>query len=99
MLKYYMAPCLWVEDLAQALEVQYGTEFMNEIEENGGLRIFLFRDCFMNDVCCMYSISELEVYEGLYWQDETRIRLENCIKTFLQDIFPNCDYVVIDVMW
>ena len=41
----------------------------------------------------------MEEYEGHFWQDESHIRLENCIKTFLCDMFPDCDYVVVDVTW
>ena len=45
------------------------------------------------------KLDEMEEYEGHSWQDEAHIRLENCIKTFLRDMFPNYDYVVVDVMW
>lgn len=95
-MKYKILPHFWIEDLEQALEAQYGTEF---IEEVGDLRNFLFNDYFSNDASYQYRINELEEYEGKPWQNETRIRLENCIKTFLIDIFPGYEMVVIDVTW
>lgn len=95
-MKYKMAPSFWVGDLEEALTIQYGKEFMNEV---GYLRNFLFGDNYMNDVYVKYWIDEIEEYTGEEWEDEKQIRLENCIKTFLKDIFPDHDYVLIDVMW
>lgn len=95
-MKYRIVPSCWVGDLSDALELQYGEEFMNEV---GELRQFLFYDSYMNDVYVSYCFSELEEYEGKSWQNEKRIRLENCIKTFLQDMFPDYDTILIDVMW
>ena len=94
--KHEILPSLWVGDLKDALALQYGDDF---IEEVGELRQFLFDDRFMNDVYVSYCLSELEEYTGASWQDEEHIRLENCIKTFLQDVFPDYETVLIDVMW
>lgn len=95
-MKYEMMPAFWVEDLKEALIVQYGEEFMDEV---GDLRNFLFDDNYMNDVFVKYWFGEIEEYTGKAWQDEKQIRLENCIKAFLKDLFPDHDYVLIDVMW
>lgn len=95
-MEYKMMPAFWVEDLEEALIAQYGREFMNEV---GDLRNFLFDDDYMNDVYVKYWFDEIEEYTGEVWQDEDHIRLENCIKAFLKDIFPNHDSVLIDVMW
>lgn len=95
-MKYEMMPAFWVEDFEEALIAQYGREFMDEV---GDLRNFLFDDDYMNDVYVKYWFDEIEEYTGEVWQDEEHIRLENCIKTFLKDLFPDHDYVLIDVMW
>lgn len=95
-MEYKMMPAFWVEDLKEALTIQYGREFMDEV---GDLRNFLFDTNYMNDVYVEYGFDEIEEYTGEEWQDENHIRLENCIKTFLKDIFPNHDSVLIDVMW
>ena len=95
-MEYKMMPAFWVEDLKEALTIQYGREFMDEV---GDLRNFLFDTNYMNDVYVEYGFDEIEEYTGEEWQDENHIRLENCIKTFLKDIFPDHDYVLIDVMW
>ena len=98
-MKYKTVPCFWVGDLENALEAQYGSEFIQEIlTKFGDLRHLMFDDYYMNDVCCKYYIYEIEEYEDQSWQDEAHIRLENCIKIFLRDMFPNCDYVIVDVM-
>ena len=82
------------------MKPQYGPEFIQEIRsKHNGIRRLMFDDFYMNDVCCKYYIDEMEEYEGHSWQNEDYIRLENCIKTFLRDMFPDCDYVVVDVMW
>ena len=99
-MKNTTVPCFWVGDLENALEAQYGPEFIQEIRaKHNGIRRLMFDDFYMNDVCCKYYIDEMEEYEGHSWQDETHIRLENCIKTFLRDMFPGYDYVVVDLMW
>ena len=99
-MKYTIVPCFWVGDLETALEAQYGSEFIQEIRATyGDLRRLMFDDFYMNDVCCKYYIDEMEEYEGHSWQDETLIRLENCVKTFLRDLFPNFNCVIVDVMW
>lgn len=99
-MKYKTVPCFWVGDLEKALEAQYGPEFIQEIRaKHNGIRRLMFDDFYMNDVCCKYYIDEMEEYEDYSWQDEAHIRLENCIKTFLRDMFPDYDYVVVDVMW
>ena len=95
-MKHSLAPYFWVGDLENALILQFGQEFMDEV---GHLRSFLFDTNYMNDVSIKYYIDELEEFEGFEWQDEQHIRLENCIKTFLRDMFPGHDYVLVDVMW
>ena len=99
-MKHTTVPYFWIGDLENALEVQYGSEFIREINTKyDDIRGLMFGDSFMNDVCCKYYIDEIVEYEGIPWQNEARIRLENCIKTFLRDMFPGLDYVIVDVMW
>ena len=99
-MKYKMMPVIWVGDLEEALKAQYGEEFIKEIrQDHNGIRRLMFDEFFMNDVCCQYSFDELEEYTGDTWQNEAHIRLENCIKTFLQDTFPGHTSIIVDVMW
>ena len=100
-MKYTTVPCFWVEDLEVALEAHYGPKFMQEINDNhNDIRKLMFGENFMNDVCCKYYIDELEHYEGCHsLKEETSIHMNNCIRTFLRYMFPNFDYVIVDVMW
>ena len=86
--------------MENALKSQYGPEFIQEIHiKYDDIRCLMFDDFYTNDVCYKYHIDEMEEYNGYSWQDEAHIRLENCIKTFLRDIFPNFDYVAINIIW
>ena len=99
-MKHKIMPVIWVGDLEDALMAQYGEEFIKEIRrDHNGIRQLMFDNFYMNDVCCQYSFDELEEYTGDTWQDEAHIRLENCIKIFLQDKFPDYNCVIVDVMW
>ena len=74
-MKYTTVPCFWVGDLENALEAQYGPEFIQEIRaKHNGIRRLMFDDFYMNDVCCKYYIDEMEEYEGHSWQNEAHIR-------------------------
>ena len=96
-MKAKMIPMIEAGELEEALCLQYGEGFMEDIDDN--ISSFLFDTEYMNDVCKKYYFDEIEEYTGKPWQDEKRIRIENCIKTFLQDIFPGMDCVLIDVSW
>ena len=96
-MKHEIMPVITASDLEEALRLQYGEEFMEDIEDN--VSSFLFDTDYINDVCKKYSFDKLEEYTGGFWQNETRIRVENCIKTFLQDTFPGYERVIIDVSW
>lgn len=91
-MKYNILPAIEIGALEEALTIQYGEGFND-------LRQFMFDDCYMNDVYCAFWFDDLEEYEGKYWQNEENIRKMNCIKTFLQDTFPNYTKVLIDVSW
>ena len=91
-MKHDIVPCVWIGDLEQALELQYGSEFIEEIKnEYNSLRDFMF-DFYMNDLCCKYYISD-DVVNDLCQTNEY------CIKTFLRDTFPGYDYIIVDVFW
>ncbi len=92
-MKYEICPVVNVYDLEKALNLQYGEGFCDELSS------MLFGDDYYNDSYKAYSFDELETYEGENWQDEDHIRFENCVKTYLQDIFPNYSKVLIDVSW
>lgn len=94
-MKYTLLPMIEIDELESALEIQYGEDFIAEIQsEFGSLRQLLFDDRYMNDVCLKYSF-------GTFSKGETiQDRLENCVKAFLMDATPD-DYVsvIIDVSW
>ena len=91
-MKYNILPVIEIGALEEALTIQYGEGFND-------LRQLMFGDCYMNDVYCAFWFDNLEEYEGKYWQNEEDIRKMNCIKTFLQDTFPNYNRVLVDVSW
>lgn len=95
LLPFLVLPVLGIDELEDALKIQYGEDFIAEIQsECGSLRQLLFDDCYTNDVCIKYSFRTLSKGETI--QD----RLENCIKTFLIDIIPEAyPQVIIDITW
>ena len=99
-MKYKMMPVIWVEDLHEALIAQYGPDFLNR---NDNLRNILFDDQYCNDVAKELNIYDIEKWDDSYltyeWFDERQWRIRNCVLAFLQDLFPNQEYVMIDVTW
>lgn len=97
-MKYTMMPVIWVGDLEEALKLQYGPDFLTW-EDN--LRNILFGDSYCNDVSKQLNILDTEEWDDSYaeFADERHMRIANCAKTFLQDLFPGQEYVMIDVMW
>lgn len=96
-MKSEMCLVIKASDLEEALCLQYGEGFMNDIDFN--ISSFLFDTEYMNDVYKVYYFDTLEEYTGKPWQDETHIRIKNCINAFLQDTFPGYNKVLIDVSW
>ena len=77
-----------IYDLEKALVLQYGSE------EFSDLRNILFGDYYINDSYMSYC------FDGGYDEtDNENAHILNCINTFLQDIFPDEDTVLIDVSW
>ena len=98
-MKYKMMPVIWVGDLKEAIEAQYGIHF--EWDEN--LRNILFDDDYCNDCAKQLNIFDVEEYDPAFesypWFNERNFRIKNLVKTYLQDVFPDQEYVMIDVMW
>ena len=47
-MKYKTVPCFWVGDLENALEAQYGPEFIQEIRaKHNGIRCLMFDDFYI----------------------------------------------------
>lgn len=94
-MKYKMRPVIWIDDVADGLNAQYGWNW-----DGQDLAQFLFGDNYYNDSCQSLWIADLEYYRGEPWQDENEISLMNAIKIFLQDILPaGTDTVIIDTSW
>ena len=96
-MKYTIMPVIWVGDLEDALIDHYGPEFKSDY---CNLRNVMFGDYYMNDVAKDYDIVDIpEFNPENSWMDETQCRLEERIKTFLHDMFPDHERVMIDLMW
>ena len=96
-MKYKIVPHFWVDDLEKELRENFGDDFMEIV---GDLRMFLFDDRYMNDVSVEFNIKDLDdFYEESDIRTVVRINARNSIKLFLQEMFPGCEYVLIDVMW
>lgn len=94
-MKYTLLPTFKINELENALKIQYGEDFVAEIEsEYNGLRNLLFDDRYMNDVCIKYNLYD---FDEEYDEEN---RLEKCVRDFLISIIPS-DYssVIIDVSW
>ena len=91
-MKYEMIPVIDCEELRKAVNQQYSIE----IEDISSL---LFGDNYMNDSYKRYRLNNQEQYSGFWWQDEESIRLKNCVNAFLTDMFPDTDYILIDISW
>ena len=97
-MKHDIVPCFWIGDLEDALEVQYGPEFMEDLRaENDDLRNIMFDEFYMNDVCCKYSLETDEDDEEI--MSDKVLHFNQCIRAMLADMFPEAKYVVVDVMW
>lgn len=96
-MKYKIVPHFWVDDLEKELRENFGDDFMEIV---GDLRMFLFDDRYMNDVSVEFNIKDLDdFYEESDVGTVVRINARNRIKSFLQEMFPGYEYVLIDVMW
>lgn len=94
-MKYEIRPVIDVNDLEDALNAQYGPEFVKP----GWLASMLFEDSYTNDSYKSFDYSKLEEYTGEPWQDENYVTFMNCVKAFLQDALPDYNEVIIDVSW
>lgn len=92
-MKYEMMPVISIYDLEDALLAQY------DIDWTGELASFLFGDSFINDSYKSYWFAEMDEYTGKPWQNEEYIRVENCVKSILQDVLPGHKRCLIDVSW
>ena len=95
-MKYEMMPVVTARVLYDAVVAQYGPAFSDEVDD---IASFLFDTDYQNDSYKRYGFKDLLTYEGHFWEDENQIRLENCVRSVLQDAFPNYEAVLIDVSW
>ena len=93
-MKVEMRPVIDIWSLSDALEAQYNWELDAHM-----VCQLMFDDNYCNDCYKSYWFSEDEKYEGYSWQNETRIMQENLIKSFLRDLMPDYDRVLVDVSW
>jgi hypothetical protein len=96
-LPFTMMPVIGVHALERALIEQYGSDFQNNY---GKFTNVLFDDSYVNDSYKSYYFDVIHDLSNLsVWQDETQCYLENCINTYLQDVFPGRTKVLVDVSW
>ena len=86
-----------IYDLYDALVLQYGPEFKNDVD-CGDLRNIMFGDIYMNDSYKKFYIDE-DIPEEEFDAWNGIAPIYNAIITFLQDSFPNHDYVLVDISW
>lgn len=82
-MKYTFAPVIDIRELEKALESQYDID-------TDDLRNILFGDDYSNDCFKKYYFSS-------EWESYYDHPIEICAKTFLRDVFPDNDYVLISV--
>ena len=87
-MKYNMLPMVEIDVLKEALIIQYGEDFND-------LRQLMFDSCYINDIYCLFWFDYLDEDDG--WLNKEDVRKINCIKTFLQDTFPNYTKILIDI--
>ena len=90
-------PVINIDDLQEAIELQYGEDTFKEHE----LRSLLFGACYSNDSFKRYSWEDApyEYNKGYSWTTEEKVRLENLVAGYLADIIPNQKEVLIDIRW
>ena len=92
--KVEMRPVIDIWSLSDALEDQYHWEL-----DTHTVCQMMFGDEYCNDSFKNYWFAEDEEYKGFSWQNETRIMQENLIKSFLRDLLPGHERVLVDVSW
>lgn len=99
-MKYEIMPVIWIGDLEEALKLQYGPTFLNW---DDNLRNILFDDRYCNDVAKRLNIRDREEWSDSFleydWFNERHWRIRDCVLAYLEDVFPDYEYVMIDVMW
>ena len=94
-MKHKIMPVIDIDDLEQAIEIQFGKEVLAHYE----IRQLLFYDEYMNDCCIRYYFGDDVKYHGYRWEDENDISIRNLINQFLRDEFPGQTDILIDVSW
>ena len=89
-----MRPVIDIWSLSDALEAKYhwGLEAHTVCQ-------IMFGDAYHNDSFKSYWFAGDDLYRGYSWQNETRITRENLIRSFLRDLLPNHERVLINVSW
>ena len=92
--KVEMKPVIDIWSLTEALEAQYhwGLDAHTICQ-------MMFRDEYYNNSFKSYWFAGDELFRGYSWQNETKITQENLIRSFLRDLLPNHERVLIDVSW
>lgn len=89
---YTMYPVIEVRVLEEELKTQFDVNVDN-------LSGILFGDNYQNDCYKSYYFVDDEEFHGYAWEDEERIRIRNLVNTYLRDVLPNYERVLIDVTW
>lgn len=92
--KIEMRPVIDIWSLADELEDRYhwGLEAYSVCQ-------LMFGDQYYNDSFKSYWFAEDDIFRGYSWQNETRIAQRNLINSFLRDLLPDHERVLIDVSW
>lgn len=100
-MKHTLAPIIELNDLREAMFLQYGRDFMDPIklsffdlaEMNSYIRISFDDEAFADNV-------EEHAYCEDYRPEEVeRVTAECCVMTYLADTIPNFDYVLVHYIY
>ena len=89
---FTMHPVINYKTLKDAVNLQFDTDIEDICQ-------LLFNDDYMNNSYKRFYFSRMEEYHGYPLENEEDIRLRNIVRTYLKDILPDYEYVLIDVSW
>ena len=89
-MNYKMIPCVKQSDLQEAVNIQYDLN-IHDIAE------FLIYDVQYVEDYCIISLNEDDVMEPAYsWETMEDVHIFNCIRTYLRDVFPEAEKIIIE---
>lgn len=79
-------------DLEEEVNKRFGCEIDN-------IPDLLFYECYNDYEMYYYKKSELKILPGDSSEEKEKIKLRNYVSKYLQETFPDEEYVLIDTSW